>query len=170
MREKSVEIPLKSSPNLTYFKKYVFFYVSNTNLISWYWNFVYLLVSVTCVQISSFGESSRLEEKGREKRKIVRERAQRFAPKNYTLVKWILRRSLAGKNWLEKETLKIFFILEKHNTALSKKSWLISAAFWTIYRQQAPCINSRGKFRQVKRKERFSCNFMRKNSNRVNSF
>ena len=30
MREKSVEIPLKSSPNLTYFKKYVSLYVSNT--------------------------------------------------------------------------------------------------------------------------------------------
>ena len=30
MRGKSVEIPLKSSPNLTYFKKYVFLYVSNT--------------------------------------------------------------------------------------------------------------------------------------------
>ena len=30
MREKSVEIPLKSGPNLTYFKKYVFLYVSNT--------------------------------------------------------------------------------------------------------------------------------------------
>ena len=42
------------------------------------WPGDWLLVSVTCVQISSFDGSSRLEEKGREKRKIVCAHAQRL--------------------------------------------------------------------------------------------
>ena len=55
-------------------------------------------------------------------------------------------------------------MLEKHNTALSKKSWMKCCILKTLRQQQVPCINSRERFRQVKRKKQFSCNFMQKKS------